>query len=53
MSVCPFINKTPSALNCANCSFYLYERQTNSTYCAIILAAERSVNAVEILTKNQ
>lgn len=53
MSVCPFINKSPSAVNCANCCFYLYEHLTNCNYCAILLAAERSVNAVEILTKNQ
>ena len=53
MSVCPFIQKEPSALNYANCYFYLYEDLTKKTYCAILLSAERSVNTVEILTKNQ
>lgn len=52
MSVCPFIHKEPSAVNCANCCFYVYENLTNKTYCAILLSAERSSNIANMLTKN-
>lgn len=52
MSVCPFINKTPSDTNCTNCYFYVCENLTKKKYCAILLTAERSSNITDILTKN-
>lgn len=53
---CPFIstptNKVPpSQTNCAECCFYLFEHGTSSFYCAINLAAERTVNITEMLKK--
>ncbi len=56
MSFCPFIStptnkKTPSNINCSECYFYVGEPQTRTKYCAILLAAERAVNATEILQK--
>ena len=58
MKFCPLIStqehkKEPSPSNCKDCYFYLYEPQSKSAYCAILLAAERSSNAAEILTKEQ
>lgn len=56
MSFCPFISTpdkklSPSHYNCSNCCFYVGEFSTSSTYCAILLSAERTSNIVEILTK--
>lgn len=56
MPFCPFISsetvkKTPSPSNCQDCYFYVLEKNTNTRYCAILLAAERASNAAEILTK--
>ena len=54
MQFCPFISTPaqkvePSPFNCRDCYFYVGEPMSAATYCAILLAAERSSNAVAML----
>lgn len=56
MKFCPFIStetnkKSPSPINCKDCYFYVFEKQTEAYCCAIRLSAERAVNISEMLTK--